>query len=124
VETPSTARCILIIEDDADVRSAIAEVLTSEGHLVAEAEDGLHGLRTARDQRPDLILLDLMMPIMDGWAFRAAQQADPTLADIPVVVVSAMLQDQVHAIGAVAHLHKPFNLVDLLEVVDRHTAAV
>ena len=118
-----TPRRILIIEDDADVRAAVAEVLAYEGHLVAEAGDGLEGLRSAREQRPDLILLDLMMPTMDGWSFRAAQQADPALARIPVVVVSAALPEHVHAIGAAAHLHKPFEIVELLAVVDRCAAA-
>jgi CheY-like chemotaxis protein len=118
-----TARRILIIEDDADVRAALSEVLLCEGYDIAEAQDGAEGLRAARDRRPDLILLDLMMPTMNGWDFRAAQLADPALAPIPVVVVSATLPDQIHAIGAVAHLHKPFDLLDLLAVVQRHAAA-
>ena len=119
----TTARRILIIEDDADVRESLSEVLLSEGYEIAEAQDGAEGLRAARDQLPDLILLDLMMPIMNGWDFRTAQMADPALAPIPVVVISATLPDQVHAIGAVAHLHKPFDLVDLIDTVQRHAPA-
>jgi CheY-like chemotaxis protein len=119
----ATPRRVLIIEDDEGVRTAMAEILAFEGHFVAEAENGIQALRIAREQRPDLILLDLMMPTMDGWAFRAAQQADPELAGIPVVVVSATLSEQVHAIGAVAHLHKPFDLEELLGVVDEHASA-
>src|SRR5919198_5246129 len=116
----TTARRILIIEDDTDVRASLAEVLLSEGYEIAEAQDGAEGLRAARHHLPDLILLDLMMPTMNGWDFRAAQMTDPALAAIPVVVISAALPDQVHAIGAVAHLHKPFDLVDLLDAVERH----
>ena len=105
------------------MRTSLSEVLLCEGYEVAEAQDGAEGLRAARDHRPDLILLDLMMPTMNGWDFRAAQMTDPAIAPIPVVVISAALPDQVHAIGAVAHLHKPFDLADLLETVQRHAPA-
>lgn len=119
------ARCrrVLIIEDDADIRATLAEVLACEGHAVAEAADGLEGLQRARMERPDLILLDLMMPRMDGWAFREAQRKDARLAAIPIVIVSACLEEQVHGLGAVAHLHKPFELRELLAVVGRFAAA-
>ena len=115
-------RRVLIIEDDEDIRGALSEVLLSERYVVTEAGDGLEGLRSARAQRPDIILLDLMMPRMDGWAFREAQRKDARLATIPIVIISACLEDQVHGLGAVAHLHKPFEVSDLLAVIGRLTA--
>ena len=104
------------------MRSAISDVLTSEGHVVSEAADGIEGLRSAREGPPDLILLDLMMPKMDGWEFRDVQRADPDLSRVPVVIVSASLPEDVHALGAVGHLHKPFELSALLEAVERHAS--
>jgi CheY-like chemotaxis protein len=104
------------------VRSTIAELLASEGHLVLEAENGLQGLQVAHERLPDLILLDFMMPVMDGWAFLAAQQSDAVLAQVPVVVVSASVPEHVHTVGAKAHLHKPFALQELFDVVDRHAS--
>jgi two-component system response regulator MprA len=119
----AASRNVLIIEDDPDIRAAIADALALEGHAVAEAADGLEGLEQAHEHRPDLILLDLMMPRMDGWAFRDAQQADAGLADVPVVIVSACMADEVHSLGAAGHLHKPFNMNELLEVVGRFASA-
>lgn len=116
-------RRVLIVDDDSDIRAAIAEILASEGFAVIEAADGLEGLRLARDERPDLVLLDLMMPRMDGYEFRAAQQADARLASIPVVVISASVPEKVPAFSAVPCLHKPFDLSVLLATVDRCAAA-
>jgi CheY-like chemotaxis protein len=120
---PHAPSRVLVVDDDTDVRTAIAEALASVGHRVTEAVDGLEGLQVARQEPPDLILLDLMMPRMNGWQFRAAQQADPLLSRIPVVVVSGNLPEQVHAVGAVAHLHKPFSLSELLDAVELHAVA-
>jgi CheY-like chemotaxis protein len=117
---PCMARRVLIIEDDADIRTAIAEALLSEGYTVSEAGDGFEGVSCARDGPPDLILLDLMMPKMDGWAFLAAQRVDASIADIPVIVVSASELQDLYSIDAVAHLRKPFNLRVLLDAVEQH----
>jgi len=117
-----TSRRVLIIDDDPEIRAIIAEALSSEGHSVAEAGDGLDGLRSAREHHPDLILLDLMMPRMDGWAFRRAQVTDAQLATIPVVIISAAPPEQVHALDVAAHFHKPFGLDDLFDVIERLTA--
>jgi two-component system response regulator MprA len=116
---PAHLRRVLIVDDDADVRSAIGEALVSGGFAVAEAQDGVEALTRARDSRPDLILLDLGMPRMDGFAFRAAQRADAALASIPVVVVSASEPDKARDLGAAAYLHKPFDLSVLLDAVGR-----
>ncbi len=115
----ASAHRVLLIEDDPDIRETMADVLSSEGYSVIEAADGLEGLERARERRPEVILLALMMPRMDGGAFREAQQADEALADIPVVIVSAALADRVHALHAAAHLHKPFDMDELLGVIGR-----
>jgi CheY-like chemotaxis protein len=117
-----TAHCpILIVEDDADLRDMMAQLLTLEGfktETVANGRDALEYLR--RGDPPDLILLDLMMPIMDGWEFRRRQREDPTLADVPVVVLSALDQTRAADFGGTAFLKKPLDFDRLLELVRQH----
>src|SRR5688572_24312747 len=87
------SRRVLIVEDDGDIRDAIAELLADNDYspvAAANGQDALAQLQKA-DEKPCVILLDLMMPVMDGWAFRAAQRANPDLQDIPIVVLSANL---------------------------------
>lgn len=111
---------VLIIEDDPETRACVAFALSMAGHAVEEAKDGLEGLRVAGETRPDLILLDLMMPTMDGRQFRAAQQLDPELARIPVIVTSAVATLEYAGMeGVAAAFQKPFDLDLLLEAVDR-----
>ena len=82
---------LMIVEDDADISEALAEALEDHGHTVIVAADGQEALDKLRAAAvlPRLILLDLMMPVMDGWQFRAAQRQDANLAEIPVVLLSA-----------------------------------
>jgi CheY-like chemotaxis protein len=81
---------ILIIDDDSNSREALAELLADDGYVVVAATNGAEGLAYLRSgQRADVILLDLMMPGVDGWDFRAEQKRDAALAQIPVVVMSA-----------------------------------
>jgi CheY-like chemotaxis protein len=108
---------ILIIDDDSDIREVVGEALLFAGHEVATARDGREGLVKCRQFRPTLILLDLTMPVMTGWEFRAAQQRDPALAGIPVLVVTALGHDPDIDVSAV--LAKPFRLEDLLAHVRR-----
>ena len=82
-------RPILVVEDDHDSRQLLAMVLENQGHNVVTATDGMQALNVAREQRPALILLDLMMPIMSGEEFRRAQLLDSRIRSIPVVVISA-----------------------------------
>jgi CheY-like chemotaxis protein len=108
---------ILLVDDDEALRDAIAESLELEGHRVECAVHGRDALaKLNAGSRPDVILLDLMMPVMDGWQFRAAQLAHPDYASIPVVVVTAagiLKQD----IDARQILRKPFRLEDLFDAV-------
>ncbi len=112
---------VLIVEDDRDIRESLALVLEGEGYDVSCACDGCEGLVEARRDRPDLILLDLMMPNMDGWQFRDAQKRDQQLRDIPVVVVSAFGRRP--EIDAAAYIPKPCTLDDVLDAVVRHKRA-
>jgi len=120
----SAMKHVLVIEDHTPIRECIAEVLEMEGYSVAQARDGREGLRVARAQPPNLILLDLMMPNMDGWQFRAAQKDDAALADIPVIVLSAFEAEAVTDLeGVVARFPKPFNTSVLLAAVAQHATA-
>lgn len=109
---------VLIIEDDSEIRESLAQVLEVEGFDVSCASDGREGLLEARREHPDLILLDLMMPNMDGWEFRAEQKRDASIADIPVVVVSAFGRRP--EIDAAAYIPKPCTIDDVLEAVLRY----
>src|SRR5262245_40010193 len=82
---------VMVIEDDADIAAAIACMLEDEGLTTILAANGREAIDklSSDDIRPDVILLDLMMPVMDGWEFRAEQRRDPALEDIPVVLLSA-----------------------------------
>ena len=83
------APSVLIIADDSGSREALAELLAREGYEVATAYDGAGALGYLRTHHPQVILLDLMMPGIDGWDFRAEQKRDDTLARIPVIAISA-----------------------------------
>jgi CheY-like chemotaxis protein len=112
----------MIVEDDADTRSALASILRCEGYPVMSACDGREALELLRaGARPDVILLDLMMPVMSGADFRVAQLADPALADIPVVVLTAEggFRDAARLLGAADAFAKPFEVEALLSTIER-----
>jgi two-component system NtrC family sensor kinase len=119
--TLGIARRVLVIEDDSAIRTAVCELLEEEGFEVSTCEQGQAALQTLRDGRPlpDLIILDLMMPVMDGWDFRVKQRTDPALADIPVVAISADGSPKARAIHADAYLSKPFSAEELLLRIDQ-----
>ena len=115
-----TAPCILVVDDDASVRQTLSDVLTDEGYFVATAQNGAVALARLRaGLSPALILLDLMMPVLDGMAFCAAQAADPAIAAIPTIVVSAARDGERRTArtGVSGFLQKPFGLDKLLEMV-------
>ena len=121
---------ILIVEDDADTREMLATLLAMEGFYAVAAEDGLealHLLRTVRHRAPEvpcLVLLDLKMPRLGGHEFRRAQLGDPTVAGVPVAVMSGAtdLEARAQALGAVASVSKPIDCDVLMEVVRRYCA--
>ena len=107
------------MEDDADLRESICEALTEAGYATRPAENGEIALECARAERPCLILLDLMMPIMNGWEFRSEQLRDPQLCSIPVVVMTADFRAAEKARDLHADcLKKPIRLENLIEVID------
>jgi C4-dicarboxylate-specific signal transduction histidine kinase len=118
--TAAARRRILIVDDDDDLAEIMVAFLSGQGFETELAQDGAQGLARLRDgPRPDLILLDLMMPVMNGWQFRTAQLADPALAQLPVVAMSASGTPQARAIHADAYVDKPFELSELRSVVQR-----
>lgn len=116
---------ILVVEDNADVRGALAAILESEGYAVTEAEHGLEALARLRDSAGAdvcLILLDLFMPTMNGWEFRDEQLRDPHLADIPVIVITAdaAAGRRAAAMGITECMTKPVDFDRLLALVAEH----
>jgi len=111
---------ILIVEDDRSIREALRGLLDDEGYSVTTAENGSQALDRLRShEAPDLIILDLRMPVMDGWEFRAAQKTESSLAGIPVLAISADGSAKAAAIDAAAYLHKPLDQDALLDAISR-----
>ena len=117
-------RTILVVEDDSDISEAVSAILGDYGYSVVVAANGREALDRLRESAtpPRLILLDLMMPVMDGWQFRAAQAADPALAAIPVVLVSADVgvAKAAEQLAVSAWLRKPVDIRALIAVLDSH----
>jgi DNA-binding response OmpR family regulator len=121
---------VLIVEDDADTREMLETLLATEGFNAVSAEDGLealHLLRAVRRRAPDepcLVLLDLRMPRLGGQEFRRAQLADPTVASVPIAVISGAVDvdERAEALGAVATVHKPIDFDELIAIVRRYCA--
>lgn len=114
---------VLIVEDDAGAREALAQILLAAGYDVATADDGAQALAYLRAApRPCVIVLDLMMPVLDGWQFRAEQRQDPAVAAIPVVVATAAerAEQNAAALGVDDYLTKPIDVERLLTVIGRY----
>ncbi len=121
MEAERANRLVMIVEDDRDVRDSVREALEDHGYQTVGASQGKEALELLRSSaaRPCIILLDMMMPVMDGWAFRKAQMADPALSSIPVIVLTAhsSASDTARDMGAVGFLRKPLTLQELLTAV-------
>ena len=114
---------VLIVEDDADLREMMAQLLSLEGFQATAVANGREALEYLHEANaPQVILLDLMMPVMDGWEFRRKQQADPALASVPVIVLSALDQARAGNLDATAFLKKPLDFDHLLALVREHCA--
>ena len=117
-------RRVLVVDDDVDILDMLAGFLVEEGYQVKTALHGGEALTVASSWRPDLILLDMMMPVVDGRAFLAMQQSDADLARVPVIAMSASseLLTQGQDLRAAALVPKPFDIDHLLTNVDKLTA--
>lgn len=117
-----SGRTVLVIEDDLDIAEAMLDVLMDDGYEVAHASNGREALELLHSQpQPSVILLDLMMPEMDGAQFREAQLSDPKLAQIPVIVLSAdrKVAEKAHELGVQTYVVKPLGPEQLLSIVER-----
>lgn len=112
---------ILIAEDDDDMRADVSEILEENGYHTLTARHGVEALDTIRATRPDLMLLDLTMPVMDGHQVRKVMLAEPDLASLPVVVVSSVphLERECVALEVAGHVAKPFRAAVLIAEIER-----
>jgi CheY-like chemotaxis protein len=116
---------VLVVEDDDAIRSLVAEVLQDDGYAVREATNGAEALEVLREARPDLIVLDLMMPVMDGWTFVSECQRMDWCGEVPILVTSAShdlprTAEQLREMGVRTCLAKPFDVDGLLALVQRY----
>jgi len=118
---PRRPRQVLVVDDDRNIRHAVRDALQDDGYLVVEAADGAEALRLLGGIEPCLILLDMRMPGVDGWAFVRAYRASD-YPRVPLVVMTAARDSRAWAreIGADGTLDKPFDLDDLVRVLDKY----
>ena len=113
---------ILVVDDDQAMRNMLETVLLDEGYSVILARNGKEGLEMVAQQRPALVLLDLMMPVMDGWQFLDAIKQLPEYADLPILLLSASRQivNTARDNPVKGFISKPFELAKLLSSIDQH----
>lgn len=115
-----SAPCVLVVDDEPDIRELVRDILQFDGYSVATASNGREALeQLRRAELPRLILLDLMMPIMNGWEFRAEQIKDPRISSIPVVVLTGdgNAPEKARSLGTTSYVTKPVHLDHLLDLV-------
>jgi CheY-like chemotaxis protein len=116
---------VLVVDDEESIRATVAEVLKDEGYVVVTAQNGLEALEFVRSSRPDGILLDLMMPVLDGFGFLQACRQEELCAKTPVLVLSAyrrLAEAAVSELRVDRFLAKPFELNELIEAVEELVA--
>lgn len=120
-QTTSEPKRVLVVDDDDSIRMTVAEALGFEGYEVITATNGAEALEQVRTARPDAVVLDLMMPTMDGWQFMAACRDEELCGGTPVLVMSAYrnLTETAPSLIIDAYLAKPFDLTLLLDTVER-----
>jgi CheY-like chemotaxis protein len=120
---PDDSVCVMVVDDDADIRDSIGDILELRGYRVARASNGREALdRLRAGTLPCVILLDLMMPVLNGWEFREQQTSDEALKSVPVVIISGdgSTDQKAASIGVAEFLRKPLELSAILDVVRRH----
>ena len=119
---------ILVVEDDADNRRIVAKTLSVEGYEIIEATDGVQALARAQADHPDLILMDLALPNMDGWEATRRLKSDPRTRAIPVVALTAVAmrgdEEEARAAGCDDYIPKPARPITIREVVKKYTGGV
>jgi CheY-like chemotaxis protein len=113
---------MLVVDDDPDVRGSVSQLLDTKGYSTVQAENGQKALDILKTtpHLPCLIILDLAMPVMNGYQFLALRAQDPTLRDIPVVIISGNSQAGATLKEIDAYLTKPINVDRLIDVIDQH----
>lgn len=117
----SAERTVLVVEDDERIQRLVEIVLRGEGYRVVQAGDGREALDMIEDLQPDVVLLDLMLPVLDGWTLRERLRQKPSTAAIPIVLMSAVrnLAQTARELDVAEYLSKPFEIDDLLGSVRR-----
>ncbi len=112
---------ILVVEDQEDLRGVLRDLFTSSGYIVIEAIDGATGVARAKSDRPDIILMDIQMPTIDGYEATRQIKADPNLTSVPIVAVSSFAmkgdEEKARAAGCDDYVTKPYSPVQLLRMV-------
>lgn len=112
---------VLLVEDDEDIRDSLGGFLKHEGYEVCTAHNGAEGLKELHKDPPGLVLLDLMMPVMDGWEFLEEKNHDSEIARVPVLVISAV-RGNPYIPGALGFIKKPVDLNRLMDFVELYCA--
>ena len=116
-----SSRLVLVVDDDQDIRDALCELLVDEGYRAVPAKNGEDALKyLGSGELPSVILLDLMMPVVDGWEFRRRQQSDPRVRGIPVVVITAAGELRAQSIAVERVLAKPLQIEEVLDVLKKY----
>jgi two-component system cell cycle response regulator DivK len=112
---------VLVVEDQEDLRGVLRDLFTSSGYIVIEAVDGAAGVASAKSDRPDIILMDIQMPIIDGYEATRQIKSDPDLTSIPIVAVSSFAmkgdEEKARAAGCDEYVTKPYSPIQLLRMV-------
>jgi two-component system, cell cycle response regulator DivK len=115
---------ILVVEDQEDLRAILRDFLTASGYTVIEATDGAESVAKAASERPDLVLMDIQLPVLDGYDATRQIKALPGLATIPIIAVSSFAmkgdEEKARASGCDDYVTKPYSTVDLLRLVRRY----
>jgi CheY-like chemotaxis protein len=120
IEDRAGKTCVLVVDDDPSIRKMIIAALRREGYSFIEAPNGKDALDAMRSDRPDVVVLDLMMPVMSGWDVLRERSADPELTNIPIIVISASRSPEIAVAmdkGICAFLPKPFDIGALSSLV-------
>jgi len=118
------SKCILVVEDQEDLRAILRDFLSASGYSVIEAVDGAESVAKAASQRPDLVLMDIQLPVLDGYDATWQIKALPGLAAIPIIAVSSFAmkgdEEKARASGCNDYVTKPYSPVDLLRLIRRY----